>query len=184
MEAEGYGLHRLWQKYLLDLCERANEATLNKYWHEYTAEVVSSAVTINPSNRAFRPQETYRSAYLDELAAAATFAEGPDRNRPFPKCLYEYRQKIFTDRSFYELFIPPRLFGTFDGFRSSGSITVTPHHQHRSNVERKREDNMIEYTQKDLRPLGPLEEQIRARPDIYWGGEQGYVSAFSRPVGI
>ena len=102
LEAEGFALHRLWQKYLLDLCGSENEATLNKYWDEYAAEVVSSAATINPSNRAFAPQETYRSAYLDELAAAAIFAEGRDRNRPFPRCLYEYRQKIFTDRKFYE----------------------------------------------------------------------------------
>lgn len=101
-EAKGFALHRLWRQYLLDFCGPENEAVVNRYWDEYAAEVVSSAAKFNPSNRAFPPRHTYRSTFLDELAAAATFTEGPYRNRAFPRCVFEYIQRMHTDRGFSE----------------------------------------------------------------------------------
>jgi hypothetical protein len=100
LEAKGFLLHRLWQQYFLDLCGPENEAVVNRYWDEYAAEVVGSAVRHNPHHRTLPPHATYRSAFLDELAAAATFAAGRYRNLAFPRCVYEYIQRMMTDHAF------------------------------------------------------------------------------------
>jgi len=102
LEAKGFSLHRSWQQYMVDLCGPENEAVLHRYWDEYAAEYVGAAGRISPHHRTYPPQPTYRSAYLDELAAAATFAEGRYRNLAFPRCVYEYIRRMFTDRAFVD----------------------------------------------------------------------------------
>jgi hypothetical protein len=92
---------------MIEFCGQECRAELNQYWDEVAAEVVCSAPKCTPDLRRFGALEkagaraTYRSAFLDELAAKRDFCEPPMRNPLLLRGLYEYVKKLCLKRTLH-----------------------------------------------------------------------------------
>jgi len=100
LERRGFLLHRKWQERIIQFCGNGT-TELDRYWDECASEWICCAGRANPNARTFSVGPSYRSAYLDGLAAKVDFAEPPYRFPALLKDLYEYK-KAFKDRSFVE----------------------------------------------------------------------------------
>jgi hypothetical protein len=101
IEQRGFFLHRKWQERMIDSCGK-DGAELDRYWDEFATEWVCCAGQGRPNARRFAVEPTYRSSYLDGLAAKMDFAEPPYRYPPLLRCLYEYHRRTNSDRAFLE----------------------------------------------------------------------------------
>jgi hypothetical protein len=86
LEERGFKIHRAWQDTVLEFCAPEERADLQRYWDEWTHEIVASAGKVDPDRRLFMGENRYRSAYLDDLAVG--FGDAP--RYPLARPLSEY----------------------------------------------------------------------------------------------
>jgi hypothetical protein len=71
LAARGYALPDRYRGIILANLDRPNGADLDHYWDEVAKEYICAAGRVNSNHRAFSGETSYRSAYLDGLAAAS-----------------------------------------------------------------------------------------------------------------
>jgi hypothetical protein len=97
-ETRGFSVHRIWQHRMAEFCG-PGAAQLDRYWNEVARETMCNAGKSDPNTRKFLVNPSYRSSYLDELAARMV-VEAPFRAPPLVECLFEYVKKCFRDHEF------------------------------------------------------------------------------------
>jgi hypothetical protein len=98
-ETRGFSVHRIWQRRMVEFCGTGSDVELVRYWNDVAMETMCSAGKGDPNTRKFAVNPSYRSSYLDELAARV-IVEAPFRAPPLVKCLFEYVKKCFRDHEF------------------------------------------------------------------------------------
>lgn len=102
IEDKGFLVHRRWQERIASCCGAEHADELTRYWDECAAEFVRCAGKVHSDARWFGVEPAYRSSYLDELAANGDFATASYRYPPLLKCVYEYINKLKSDRGFLD----------------------------------------------------------------------------------
>jgi hypothetical protein len=95
LAARGYRLPAHYQEVVaFGSCSDAEVAALNRYWDEVALEHFCSAGRAVPDRRKFLGETSYRSDYLDSLAAVEENHEMASQGLPLDPCLRKFMTKI------------------------------------------------------------------------------------------
>jgi hypothetical protein len=93
LEAKGYYLPEHYKQLVLANSGGCDESTLERYWDEVAREYICSAGRVHSSRREFAGETSYRSKYLDELAALPINRDAATKGGPLIEGLKIFAQK-------------------------------------------------------------------------------------------
>jgi len=93
LAAKGYTLLEHYKEIVLANCGGCDESTLECYWDEVAREYICSAGRVHSTRREFAGETSYRSEYLDNLAALPTNRDAASKGGPLIEGLKIFAQK-------------------------------------------------------------------------------------------